>query len=115
MSAVATPNGLNFGNPASIMQELAEIERSLGHRQNAFEDAAREWFKKKATRAQRAASEFMRASGTVTERRQAANDKTANIGVDEEAEYEAHKVSVDILQTRASICQSLLKAQGRGA
>jgi hypothetical protein len=52
---------------------------------------------------------------TVTERLAKAARDNSNIGRDEEAEYEAIRAVVRVLETRANIGMALLKAQGRGA
>jgi hypothetical protein len=49
----------------------------------------------------------------VEQRKSQAIRATSHIGVTEEAEYEALKAVVRVLETRASIGQSILRSQGR--
>lgn len=90
---------------------MSEIEHDLAIRQNALEAAARAWFVAKRDREKSRAEVFMRTTGTVAERNAAADIATAHHGVEAEAEYEALKAVVRTLETRASIGQSLLRAQ----
>lgn len=100
-------------SPAVVITRLQGIERDLEKRQNAFEDSARKWFKAKRDREHEYAIAFVRAEGTDGRRRAEALRETAMIGAEEEAEWEALKAVTRILETRASIGQSILRAQGR--
>lgn len=96
---------------AQIEARLEEIERDLGDRQNAYENAAENWFRKLREREYRFAVEFMRASGeTVTERREQARELTALLGLTEEAEYEGLKAAIRVMEQRAIIGMALLKS-----
>jgi ectoine hydroxylase-related dioxygenase (phytanoyl-CoA dioxygenase family) len=95
------------------MARLAEIENDLAVRQNALESAGMAWFKAKRDREKARATAFLRAAGTVAERSARAEEETAVDGMNEEAEWEALRAVVRVLETRASIGQSLLRAQGR--
>lgn len=97
--------------PAAVLERLAEIEGDLAARQNALERAAMTWYREKRDREKSRAEVFLRADGTVAERNAAADIATATHGVQAEAEYEALKAVVRTLETRASIGQSILKAQ----
>lgn len=99
--------------PGPVMARLAAIENDLAARENALESAARGWFHAKRDKEHRRAVAFMRASGTVAERNAAADIETAMLGAAEEAEWEALKAVVRVLETRASIGQSILRSQGR--
>lgn len=99
--------------PDRIMDRLREIEEDLSVRQNALESAARKWFILKREREKDRAVAFMRAAGTVAERNAQADMECALTGHEEEAEWEALRSVVRVLDTRASIGQSLLKAMGR--
>jgi hypothetical protein len=57
------------------------------------------------------AKEFIGASGTVAERQAIADYQTATLGMEQEAEWEALRAVVRTLETRASICQSLLRVE----
>lgn len=99
--------------PAQIEQRLEEIMDDLGHRQNAYGSAAEKWHRALREREHRHAVEFMEADGNVTERRERAKRETALIGMSEEAEYEALRAVVKVLEQRAMIGMSLLRSAGR--
>jgi hypothetical protein len=102
-----------FSDPARLMQRLDEIERDLATRQGEYERAALGWYRMKREREKARAEAFIRAEGTVAERNAIADVATATMGQEDEAAYEAHKAVVRVLDTRASIGQSLLRAHGR--
>jgi hypothetical protein len=95
------------------MHRLAEIENDLAVRQNALESAGMAYFRAKRDRERDRAVAFLAAVGTVAERNAIADRDTALQARNEEAEWEALKAVVRVLETRASIGQSLLRAQGR--
>lgn len=82
----------------------------LAVRQTEIERAAMAWFRLKRDKEHDHAVEFLKAEGTVAERHEIAARETARIGRDAEAEYETLKHVIRILETRASIGQSLLRA-----
>lgn len=100
-------------DPAAVMARLAEIENALAEKQNAWESAALSWFRAKRDREHDRAVQFIRAEGTVAERSAIAESETALNGKEDEALYEALKAVIRVLETRASIGQSILRAQGR--
>jgi hypothetical protein len=100
-------------DPAAVMRRLSEIENDLAARQNTLELAGMAWFKAKRDREKARAVAFLAASGTVAERSAIADRETAVDGKNEEAEWEALKAVVRVLETRANIGMALLKAQGR--
>lgn len=110
--ALPTAGGLD---PATVMNRLAEIENDLAARQNTLEAAGRAWFTAKRDRERARAVAFLSAQGTVAERNAIADEQTALDGRNEEAEWEALKAVVRVLETRASIGQSLLRSMGRAA
>ena len=99
--------------PAQVMARLQGIEQDLEARQNALEAAARAWFMAKRQREHDRAVAFLSAEGTVAERSALADRATALDGREAEAEWEALRAVVRVLDTRASIGQSILKAQAR--
>ena len=99
--------------PHLVMARLAEIENDLASRQNALESAAMSWFRAKRDRERLRAIAFLDAEGSVAERSARADKLTAREGVEAEAEWEALRAVVRTLETRASIGQSLLRAQGK--
>lgn len=100
--------------PQLVMARLEAIEQDLAARQAALEAAARAWFMAKRQREHDRAVAFLSADGaTVAERNALADQATALDGREAEAEWEALRAVVRVLDTRASIGQSILKAQGR--
>lgn len=104
---------LTLSDPAAIEARLEEIDRELAEKQNAYEDAAMGWYRKKRDREKARASAFLTAKGSVAARNAIAEVETSTIGIDEEASYEALKAGIRVRETRVSIGQSLLKSQGR--
>lgn len=104
---------VTLDNPGAVIHRLEQIEHDLALRQGAFEAAALGWFRAKRDRERQRALAFIAAQGTVAERNAVADRDTAMLGAAEEAEYEALKAVVRTLETRASIGQSILRAQGR--
>jgi hypothetical protein len=106
---------MTLSAPAAVQARLEDIEVDLAVRQEDYESAALNWFRSKRDRERRRAEEFIKAEGTVAERSALADRETALIGVDEEAHYEALRGVMRTLETRASIGQSILRAQSRAA
>jgi hypothetical protein len=104
---------VTLSSPQAVQERLEQIDRDLANRVNALEAAALGWYRLKRDREKERASAFIAAEGTVAERNAVADRATATIGVAEEAEFEALKAVVRVLETRASIGQSILRAQGR--
>lgn len=100
-------------DPGQVMARLEAIEEDLAVRQATLEAAAKAWFTAKRDREKARAVAFLEAAGTVAERQAQADRKTALDGKNEEAEWEAVKAVVRVLETRASIGQSLLRTQSR--
>lgn len=105
---------MSLSTPHQIMARLEAIEQDLAGRQNELEDAARAHFIAKRNRERDRAVVFLGSDGTVAERNARADEQTARDGCDVEAAYEALRAVVRVLETRASIGQSLLRAQGKG-
>jgi hypothetical protein len=104
---------LTMDSPHAVQARLCEIENDLAIRQGALEAAARAWFIAKRDREKARAVAFLRAQGTVAERNALADEQTAVDGKHAEAEWEALKAVCRVLETRASIGQSILRSQGR--
>jgi Cdc6-like AAA superfamily ATPase len=104
---------VSLDTPGPVIQRLAAIENDLAMRENVLEAAALAWFRAKREKEHKRAVAFTRAAGTVAERNAAADIETAMLGASEEAEWEALKAVVRVLETRASIGQSILRSQGR--
>jgi hypothetical protein len=104
---------MTLSSPSVVMARLEEIDRDLAERQNRLEEAAMRWYRAKRDRERARAEAWLAAEGTVAERNAVADRETALMGASDEASYEALKSVVRVLDTRASIGQSLLKAQSR--
>jgi len=102
---------MTLSTPAAVLERLGEIENDLAIRQNVLEQAAMQWYTAKRDREKSRAEVFLRTDGTVAERNATADLATAQHGAQAEAEYESLKAVVRVLETRASIGQSILKAQ----
>lgn len=106
----------DLSSPHAVQARLRDIEEDLAIRQNDLERAAMAWFKAKRDREKRWAQEFLDQEGnvkTIAERKAVADAETADIGIEDEAEYEATKAVCRVLETRAAIGMALLKSQGR--
>ena len=102
----------DLDHPAGIMRRLADIENDLAFRQNALEAAARGWYSaKREIEKEKAAALLASDEKSVTEKKAHAEIASYSVeGAEYEAEYEALKAVVRVLETRATVCQSLLKA-----
>jgi hypothetical protein len=104
---------VTLDNPGAVVGRLQEIEQDLAVRQGALEHAALSWFRAKRDREHRRAVAFIKATGTVAQRSAEADQETSLLGVAEEAEYMALKAVIEVLATRASIGQTILRTQVR--
>jgi hypothetical protein len=106
-------NDPTFADPGGVMVRLAQIEQDMALRQNNYEAAARAWVMALRDQKRARAIAFLNAEGTVAERQAIADRDTALDGKMEEAEFEALKAVMRTLSERASVGQSILRAQGR--
>lgn len=104
---------MTLSTPQAVEDRLEAIERDLAELQNELEDAAFAWFRAKREREKARAEAFLTAKGSVAARQAMAEAQTATDGMIEEATWEAKKAVARTLESRASIGQSILKAQGR--
>jgi hypothetical protein len=102
-----------FSDPGGVMVRLAAIENDMALRQNTYESAARNWVIALRDQKRARAIAFLQAEGTVAERTAIADRDTALDGKEAEAEYVALKAVMTTLSERASVGQSILRAQGR--
>jgi hypothetical protein len=108
-------------NPAVAIGRLADIENDLAQRQNEYERAAEDVARAKRDYDLRLARALVVAEGSNAAVREAnaliavaaADDGIYTRLTDAEARYAALKVVVSTLSERASIGQSILKAQSR--
>lgn len=106
---------VNLDSPALVLATLQSIEKDLAMRQGPFEAAAGSWYTaQREIKKAYATALLSSAKASVTEKKAEA-DIAASLcdGSEYEAEYEAIKAVVRILETRSTICMSILKAQGR--
>lgn len=106
---------LDLSSPAEVMVRLDGIERDLAIRQNAYESAARGFYTyKREIERERARALLSAPQSSVTEKRAHAELEAYGVdGASYEAEYEALKAVIRVLEARSMICCALLKAQGR--
>lgn len=106
---------VDTSHPAALMSKLTEVERDLAERQNTLEDAARRWYKAQREIGKRKASALLTSDKSSVTEKKAEGDLAAYEVEDsaQEAEYEAIKAFVRVLEQRAMILMSLLKAHGR--
>lgn len=105
-------------NPADLIARLEQIDQDLAVRQAALEQAAAGWMRQKRDREKQHAEAFLTAKAggmTVAEASAVADRDTALIGLEAEAEFEALKRVVAVLETRASIGQTLVRTNMRMA
>ncbi len=105
---------VTLDSPAVVIARLQEIEDDLAIRQNALEASALAWFKAKRDREHARAVAYLTAEGgTVAERNAIADRETSLLAANAEAEWEALRAVVRVLETRASIGMAILKSQAR--
>lgn len=102
-------------SPAVVMEQLTRIEHDLANRQNAYENAARDWYvAQREMKRQHAIALLGSSEKSVTEKKAEADIAAVGCdGSEHEAEYEALKAVIRVLETRATILMSVLKSQGR--
>lgn len=113
-----------YVTPGAVLNRLDEIEKDLAERQPEYETAAedrarftRDWDRRLAWHMKKAGganSEARKANGFVAAIEQD-NGELYEALKDAEARFEALRVVMRTLETRATIGQSILRAQGRGA
>ena len=102
-----------FADPGGVMVRLAANRKRHGPRQNNLRSRTRAWVMALRDQKRARAIAFLNAEGTVAERQAIADRDTALDGKMEEAEFEALKAVMRTLSERASVGQSILRAQGR--
>lgn len=114
-SAIPFPVSAELDSPAEVLRLLSSIENDLANRQNAFEAAAGAWYTAQREMKRQAAHALLGSkASSVTEKRAQADLAAYDVeGSAQEAEYESLKAVIRVLETRATVCMSILKAQGR--
>jgi hypothetical protein len=102
-----------LSNPAAVQERLEAIDQRLSQLENGYEEAALAWFRKKRDREHRWAHVYVTTDGPAYLRKAAADGATLDEGLEAEAAYEGKKAVIRMLETRASIGQSILRAQSR--
>lgn len=102
-----------LSDPGSVELRLNEIDQELAEKANEYELAALLWFRAKRDKERQRAIEFRKATGSVAERTARAEEETALLGAEYEATFESLKAAMRVLETRASIGQSILRSQSR--
>ena len=102
--------------PGQIVERLEQIEHDLAERQAKGEQSAEKFYQAKRDFELAYASKYMDATGTASERKAKATkalerDPAYLQLMEFEGAYEGWKAAMRTLETRASIGQSLLKAQ----
>lgn len=104
---------MSLSTPQQVQERLEQIDHDLAARMPALEAAALGWFRRKRDREKTWAQAYVQAEGPAHVRKAQADLAVATVGISEEAEYEALKAVVRVLETRATIGQSLLRSHGR--
>lgn len=110
----------DLSSPAAVMARLAAIEQDLAERQNEYETAADERARLVRDWEKRLALHHVKAKGSSADSRKAQalvsaieQDDLYERLQDAEGRFEAHRTVYRVLETRATIGQSILRAQGR--
>jgi hypothetical protein len=104
---------VSLSTPQQVQERLEAIEGDLALRQNLLEAAALSWFRCKRDQEEAYARAYVDADGPAHVRHNEAKLAVVGIGKNEEAEFEAVRAVVRVLETRANIGMALLKSQGR--
>jgi hypothetical protein len=109
------PPEIEMDSPAVVMHRLSSIERDLAERQNSYERAAGNWYaaQREIKKAHAIALLSSQKPSVTAQKAEADLASLACDGVEYEAEYESLKAVIRVLETRAMICTSILKAHGR--
>jgi hypothetical protein len=106
---------VELDSPALVMRKLAEVEADLAERQNSFETSTGNWYTaQREIKRAHAIALLSSDEKSVTEKKAHADiAATACEGSLYEAEYEALKAVIRVLEQRSMILMALLKSQGR--
>lgn len=108
--------------PGAVLERLAEIEEDMANRQTEYQQAAddrarltRDWDKRLAIYQRTAKGPNSEVRKAVALGAAIDHDNLYERLTDAEGRFEALRVVMRTLETRATIGQSILRAQGRGA
>lgn len=110
----------DHSHPAAVLARLAELDQELAERQNDWEDSARdrarltrEWEKRVAIRRRLAKGSDADARKQDAIATAAEQDDLFDRLTEAESLYAACAAAIKVRETRVSIGQSILRAQGR--
>ena len=108
-------SSIDLTHPAAVLERLVLIERDLAIRQNVFEEAARGWYQARREVERVKARELLSADEkSVTEKKARAELAAYDVeGAGLEAEYEALRAVIRVLEQRSMVLMAVLKSQGR--
>ena len=105
---------MSLSSPQEVQARLEQLDGELGLRLNALEKAAFDWYKIRPAKERLWATTYLSTDGPVHVRKAAADGAVASDEWGElEGRYEMLKVVVRGLESKASIGQSILRAQSR--
>lgn len=104
-----------FSDPANVMNTLTAIENDMATRQNGYEKVAKAFYDAKRDLDLVYARALLSSKQTsVTEKKAEAEiARLTTEGAEYEAEFDATRAVLKLLESRSTICMSILKAQGR--
>lgn len=104
-----------FDAPHVVMGRLTDIERDLATRQGPYELAASSWFKARREQGYNSAVALKQSEAPSVTAQKADADIAAYMtpGAEFEAEFEAIRSVLKVLETRSMILMAILKAHGR--
>jgi hypothetical protein len=106
---------MSLASPAEVQNRLEQVDAELGLRLNALEKAAFDWYRAKPQRDKLWAQTYIGFNGPAHLRKVAADGRVAEEleWAELEGLYEGLRAVVRGLETKASIGQSILRAQSR--
>lgn len=116
MSAIAPFDAAtSLDSPHIIHGKLLEIEHDLAIRQNSYEHVTGAWYRAQRDIKKAAAVALLSSTASSVTEKKAEADLAAHVvdGAEYEAEYEATKAALRVLEQRSMILMALLKSLGR--
>jgi hypothetical protein len=105
----------DLSTPQAVMTRLAEIDTDLAERQNPYERVAKAFYGAKRDLDLAYARKLLSSTqDSVTEKKADAEiTRLTTEGAEHEAEFEATRAVLKLLESRSVILMSILKSQGR--
>lgn len=115
MSVIPFDSAQSLDSPHVIHEKLLQIEHDLAVRQNSYEHVAGAWYRAQREIKKAWATALLSSTASSVTEKKAEADLAAQVvdGAEHEAEYEATKAALRVLEQRSMICMALLKSQGR--